>query len=103
VPRPGDCSAGGDYQRGSRTDAFAVDETGGRWGRTIELPGSAALSAAGGFAAIWSVSCGEPGDCLAGGEYDNLQGHEAMLASEHDGHWAPGAARRSPRHRRTER
>jgi hypothetical protein len=78
----GNCSAGGDYLDASfHVQAFAVSETGGRWGSAIEVPGTAALNK-GGIAEITSVSCPAVGNCGAGGEYEDAADHfQAFVVS----------------------
>jgi hypothetical protein len=95
---PGDCAAGGEYtDKSHRTQALVASETKGRWGKAIEVPGSAALNA-GGQAVINSISCPARGDCAAGGGYTDKSGHsQALVASESNGHWSkatevPGTA-----------
>jgi hypothetical protein len=97
-PKPGDCSAGGDYLDPSDSyQAFVVTERNGRWGKAIEVPGSARLNAGGG-AAIESVSCAAVGYCSAGGDYvDAGQRTQALVVTERNGRWGkaievPGSA-----------
>jgi hypothetical protein len=68
--RPGDCGAGGSYaQTGPDTQGFVVSEKNGVWGRAEEIPGLSALRT-GRFARVLSLSCASPGDCAAGGFYE---------------------------------
>jgi hypothetical protein len=85
---PGDCSAGGYYAAGSGSfQVFVAVEKRGTWGQAQEVPGSAALNK-GGDAQITSVSCAAPGDCSAGGWYENLRGgQQALVVSERGGIW----------------
>ncbi len=63
----GNCSAGGNYtDHGSQ--AFVIDERGGRWGRAFEIPGMTQLNV-GNYATLNSLSCTAPGQCTAGGSY----------------------------------
>ena len=94
----GDCAAGGFYKDGSGYDqAFVVSETNGVWGDAVEVPGTAALNS-GGFAGVYSVSCGAAGECAAGGSYTDGSGHlQAFVVSETNGVWGnavevPGTA-----------
>jgi hypothetical protein len=95
--RPGYCSAGGIYEDAHKKyQAFVVTQWGGRWGKAIEVHGSAGLNA-GGDAGINSVSCAAPGDCSAGGFYKDADGRfQAFVVSE-SGRWGsaievPGSA-----------
>jgi hypothetical protein len=66
---PGNCAAGGSYtDAAGHTQAFVVTEHSGRWGRALQPPGLAMLNA-GGFAAVASISCPSPGDCVAVGSF----------------------------------
>jgi hypothetical protein len=99
--RPGDCSAGGEYEASPvSSQAFVVGETGGVWGKAEQVPGLAALNTAGG-AEVLSVSCARPGDCSAGGDYSvpSRSGFrtQAFVVSETGGVWGkaeqvPGTA-----------
>jgi hypothetical protein len=80
----GNCAAGGVYSDGSHGRAFVVSERNGRWGKALEVSGSAAFNA-GGDAEVRSVSCGAPGDCVAGGSY--RVGSQAFVVSERNGRW----------------
>ena len=96
----GDCSAGGDYSPGGTDatgtpalDAFVVTENDGTWGRAIEVPRTAALNA-GDSAAVSSLSCWSPGDCVAAGQYalggivnDGIIDTQAFVVTEKDGTW----------------
>ena len=88
----GNCGAGGFYADASgRTQAFVVSQVRGRWGRTIEVPGTAALNTGGdaqislnhGDAQVNSMSCASAGQCSAGGYYTDVsRGTEAFVVSE---------------------
>jgi hypothetical protein len=84
----GTCSAGGEYTSGApATQAFVVSETGNRWGRAKNLPGSVALNA-GDYAAINSLSCVSAGNCSAGGFYQDASFRmQAFVAREGNGTW----------------
>src|SRR5215475_3067264 len=87
--RAGYCAAGGFYtrQRGYR-QAFVVLERRARWGKAMEVPGSAALNA-GGKAEVLSVSCVSGGACMAGGFYtDHRKDTQGFVVSERGGRWA---------------
>jgi hypothetical protein len=95
--KPGDCAAGGYYFGAEGYEAFVVTQRNGRWGTAIEVPGSGALNYAG-DATVTSVSCAAPGDCSAGGSYEDSQGnHQALVVTESNGRWGdaievPGTA-----------
>jgi hypothetical protein len=95
----GNCSAGGSYTDASiRFQAFVVSQVRGRWGRAIEVPGTAALSKSGN-AQISSMSCTAAGNCAAGGYYEgaSLSFLGAFVVSQLRGRWSraievPGTA-----------
>jgi len=86
----GNCSAGGWYTGAGASvpqEAFVITQTGGTWGTANEVPGTAALNQTG-FAQVNSVSCTSPGNCTAGGEYDDSSGHiQAFVATQANGIW----------------
>ena len=84
----GDCSAGGNYRDGRYTqDAFVVSEVHGQWGQAEPVPGLKALNT-GGSAALNSLACGGPGDCLTGGVYSDPAGNRfTFVASQVNGTW----------------
>ena len=92
----GECAAGGYYTDGN-VQAFVVSETNGSWGDAVGVPGTATLNS-GGYAQVTSVSCGEAGDCAAGGFYVDADGHhQAFVADETNDSWTdavevPGTA-----------
>src|SRR6202167_5258409 len=67
------------------------------WGKAIEVPGLAQLSAGHGGTLV-AVSCSSPGKCSAEGNYHNRSGHgQAYVVGEKNGAWGkaiqvPGAA-----------
>jgi hypothetical protein len=94
-PSAGNCAAGGAYiDRSQRQYAFVAAERNGAWGPAVEVPGLAALNAAGG-AEVTSVSCGAAGSCAAGGYYADggLLGQtgpgkpQGFVAVENNGAW----------------
>jgi len=94
----GSCTAGGSYaDHSGRYQAFVVSRVSGKWGRAVEVPGTAKLNA-GGDADVDSVSCAAPGSCTAGGFYTDRAGHlQAFVASQVKGKWdtaleVPGTA-----------
>jgi len=90
----GNCTVGiteGGYDRHNNlhASAYLVSETNGRWGRAIKVPGTAALTGDGHFAAVHSVSCASAGNCAAtgvyrGGVYGDLH---AFVVAERNGVW----------------
>jgi hypothetical protein len=94
----GNCSGGGFYEAVSgATQAFAVSETNGTWGKAKEVPSSGTLNT-GGNAQVGAVSCGSAGNCSGGGFYEQLSGHiQAFVVSQSKGIWGkakevPGSA-----------
>ncbi len=82
------CSAGGVYAVGfDQLEAFIVSQRNGKWGKAIEVPGTAALNQ-GGHAFIFSVSCPAAGVCAAGGTYTNVRDRgRAFVVTQRDGKW----------------
>ena len=93
----GNCSAGGNYTPsggGDELEAFKVTETGGTWGKPMEIPGTAALNT-GNLASLTAVSCASAGNCSAGGFYVTANGtEEAFVVSKSGGTW--GQAKEIP-------
>jgi hypothetical protein len=97
-PSAGNCTAGGS----NSGQGFVARQRDGRWQPAVAVPGLAALNV-GGNAGVESVSCARPGDCAAGGQYqdstsDNpLTGSpslQAFVVSEESGRW--GSAEEVP-------
>jgi hypothetical protein len=85
----GNCAAAG-YIYGQ---GFVVSERDGQWGRAIEIPGLGALNT-GGAARVYSVSCGSPGNCAAGGSYvlaGDLGDGQGFVTVERNGRWSNAA------------
>ena len=91
----GDCSAGGNYLVGFvQQHGFVVNETNGVWGQAEEVPGLAALNVHF-LAGVHSVSCARPGDCGAGGFYEDRAHHlQGFVVNETNGAW--GQAKQVP-------
>src|SRR5579863_4994770 len=94
----GDCSAVGTYgDYSGQTTPFAVDETGGIWGKAHVILGTGGYE---GGSTVNSVSCASPGNCSAGGSLAIYQGadapnkSQAFVVNEKDGVW--GAAKIVP-------
>ena len=74
-----------------------VSEIHGRWAKAVELPGLAKLKT-GRSAVLAALSCPAPGDCSAGGTYQDLgDNNQAFVASQVNGRWqaaieVPGTA-----------
>ncbi len=88
----GECTAGGySTDRRGTPQAVVVTETHGRWGKAIELPGTATLDVGnrdGAAAGVDSLSCVSAGDCAAGGFYTDRRGLvQLFVASETNGRW----------------
>jgi len=93
---PGNCSAGGSYTTAGNQEAFVVNKINGKWGKAIEVPGTAALNTSH-TAVMRSVSCASPGNCSAGGSYTTAGNQEAFVVNEINGKWGkaievPGTA-----------
>jgi hypothetical protein len=86
---PGNCSAGGFLTDSSSGEqAFVVTQKNGTWGKAEKVPGLAALPAKRSFSEISSLSCGSPGNCSAGGEFEYLNhGLQGFVVSERHGRW----------------
>ena len=85
----GNCVAGGQFDYGGYNAAFLVNEKTGAWGKMMYVPGLNAVSR---DAYLSSVSCVSPGNCAAGGSYDE----GVFVAIEKNGVWGkettvPGA------------
>jgi hypothetical protein len=89
-PAAGDCAALGSYGGPSGiTEAYAVTESKGTWGTAAHLPGTASLSQ-GAIAYPTVISCASPGNCGAGGYYDDTAGHlQVFVATQTGGTWTP--------------
>jgi len=86
--RPGDCSAVGQYRDSEfALQGFVVSETNGVWGQAEAIPGLVALNTDA-QAEVTSVSCGAPGDCSAGGNYQTpFSRQHGFVVSEKGGVW----------------
>jgi hypothetical protein len=81
-PAAGNCVVGGSIGDQAGTHAITLSETGGSWGSPHQLPGTAALSTRV-VSAAGAVSCASPGNCAAGGFYQDTPGKlQAFLADE---------------------
>jgi hypothetical protein len=85
------CVAGGDVLVLSPTTTsvvpFLINENNGVWGPVEAVPGVAGLSRQD-EASLTALSCGAPGDCVAGGNYlDAAGGSQAFIVNEVAGVW----------------
>jgi len=87
-PSAGNCSAGGSYfNKPGHQQVFVVTEVKGAWETAQEIPGSGTLNQ-GGFADLFSASCGSAGNCGAGGSYFSTPVTvQAFVVSEVKGTW----------------
>ncbi|MGO8959263.1 MAG: hypothetical protein ACLQFR_18130 [Streptosporangiaceae bacterium] len=88
----GGCVAGGFYaDRHEHLQAFVARERRGRWGKAIEVPGTAALNL-GGNAQVTQVACARTSVCVAVGRYTNQgDGGEYFTVTERNGRWGTAA------------
>lgn len=88
----GECGAGGWYGLvGLDQSAFVVSEVNGVWDSAEQVPGMAALNV-NDVAQVNSVSCASPGNCVAGGYYDDASFfHRPFVTSEVNGTWDKAA------------
>jgi hypothetical protein len=78
--------------------AFVATESDGSWSRP-RLIGLPAGRAASGFGAIWGITCGRPGSCLAVGSYQARSpssSWEPMAVTEAGGRWTRARERPAP-------
>jgi hypothetical protein len=95
--KPDDCSVGGAYPDSHGYDhAFVANEVNGTWRKAIDILGAGLTK--GYPTSVNSVSCAKPGDCSAGGYYQDSAGNnQAFVANEVNGTWhtaieVPGTA-----------
>jgi hypothetical protein len=88
---PGNCTAAGGYSDSAKQDhPFAADEKGGTWGKAVTIP-APTPSATSSFAN--SLSCGAPGNCVAGGSFSVTGSPDkGFVASEENGTWDSASA-----------
>jgi hypothetical protein len=88
----GGCVAGGFYaDRQHHSQAWVAMERKGRWGKAMEVPGTAALNR-GGNAQVGSVSCARTTVCVAVGSYRDENGNvQWFTVNERDGRWGTAA------------
>jgi len=82
-PAPGNCTAGSTYVEslafGATLHVLVADEKAGSWGTPVALGTSY-------YIGLNTLSCPAPGNCAAGGYYDN-GGGQAFVADETNGVW----------------
>ncbi len=80
---PGNCIAGGTSKDQSfHRQAIEISETGGKWGKAVEVPGSGLLNAGGG-AGVTSVSCASARSCVVAGTYRDASGKIQGFVATH--------------------
>ena len=81
-PTAGNCVVGGSVGDQAGTHPMTLSETSGTWGSLQRLRGMAALSTRV-FAGVAAVACVSPGNCAAGGFYQDSPGNlQAFLADK---------------------
>ncbi len=87
----GGCVVGGFYtDQNEHLQAFVAMERKGRWGKAVEVPGTAALNQ-GGNAEVGQVSCAPTSVCVAVGTYTSKAGGQWFTVTERDGAWGKAA------------
>jgi len=86
------CAAVGYYTASNgQGQAFTATMANGKWGRAVQVPGSAAMNK-GGFAQLNSVSCPTAGNCSAGGSYaPSKTSTQPFVVTERNGTWGKAA------------
>ena len=91
---PGNCVAGGQYtDTNYNSQAMIATETGGVWARAIELalPANAATAEATQNGFLAGLACFSPGNCTAGGGYNDINGNaNPLVFNQTHGVWATG-------------
>jgi hypothetical protein len=86
--RAGRCSAGGFVQNKGKQQAMVVSQNSkGKWGPAVLVPGSAKLNK-GNDGAVLALSCAAAGDCTATGSYaDSADQPQVFVVTELTGKW----------------
>jgi len=72
---------------GPAASAASPAGLGGKWRTAVELPGVGSLNK-GGNSGLLALSCGSPGNCAAGGYYQQSGGQrQTFVADERKGSW----------------
>lgn len=84
-PSSGNCGVGGAYVDASKIDqSFVANELNGTWGSATEIIGVNDSGAS----ALSSLVCNSPGNCAAGGGYNDANNFtQAFVDTESDGGW----------------
>jgi hypothetical protein len=86
----GDCALGGTYTGSGgvhHEQGLVADEATGVWGSAQPIAGLSPSSTEQ-LSFLWSISCGAPGECAAGGYYEGTGGHDhGWIVNETNGHW----------------
>jgi hypothetical protein len=84
---PDNCTAEGSYEDAAGQQAFVISEKNGTWGKSEAIPGLKSLNT-GGNAFVRSLFCATPGNCAAGGSYqDGSHVEHAFIADSVNGTW----------------
>ncbi len=93
-PAAAACSGAGSFTDGyGNTQGLLLDQRGGTWqpGQEVQLPSNAIHAATKQTAGLDTISCGAPGDCVAGGTYtDTAANNDSLLVTESGGVWQTG-------------
>ncbi len=82
-----DCAVAGTYKDSQgHSFTFVDNETGGTWGSAQPLPLSASLPTGAQSTSV-GLACTSPGNCVVTGAYLDVNGAQAMVASETNGTW----------------
>ena len=82
-PKPGYCTVAGNH---GYATAFLASEANGRWHTARSVPGLASFHETG--EQVTALSCTWPGECSAGGWYDDRNKQtRAFVVNEVNGHW----------------
>ena len=95
-PAENSCTAVGYYDGPSGQLPFTMDETpADGWGQPQPVAGLDSLetgTTTQANSALWTLSCGAPGDCLAGGYYVGATAEVPFTVAESDGAWGSATA-----------
>jgi hypothetical protein len=81
-PSAGNCAVGGSISTDTGIQAAVLSEVDGTWGSPLQVPGVAQLSTRA-DSGVEATSCASPGNCAAGGFYQDSPGSlQAFVADE---------------------